>query len=88
MPDGQIRQVGVHTVLLQLHPEVELEVTVVVAQLTDMGINMPPRGGEAQAEESEEETTAAEAAEEQDETTEVDPVDAEANADTDTDKDA
>lgn len=85
MPDGQIRQVGVHTVLLQLHPEMELEVTVVVAQLTDMGINMPPRGAEAQVEEPEEETTAAEATEEQDETIEVDPVDAEADADTDED---
>lgn len=43
LPDGQIRLVGEHTALLQLHAEVEFEVTVIVAQLTDMGINMPPR---------------------------------------------
>ncbi len=43
LPDGQIRLVGEHTALLQLHPEVEAEITVIVAQLTDMGINMPPR---------------------------------------------
>src|SRR5699024_2610450 len=65
MPDGQIRQVGYHDVLLQLHPEVELEVTLVVAQQTDMGVNMPPRPGmeeaEAAAEEAEAEAEAAEA---------------------------
>lgn len=43
MLEGQIRLVGEHTALLQLHPEVELEITLIVAQLTDMGINMPPR---------------------------------------------
>src|SRR5699024_4688354 len=50
MPDGQIRQVGYHDVVLQLHPEVELDVTIVVAQQTDMGVNMPPRPGTAEAE--------------------------------------
>lgn len=45
LPDGQIRQVGYHTALLQLHPEVEFEITVAVAQMTDMGINMPSRRG-------------------------------------------
>src|SRR5699024_9259104 len=64
MPDGQIRQVGEHTVLLQLHPEVEFEITVIVAQLTDMGINMPPRRGAAD-EEVEEEVAADEETEAQ-----------------------
>lgn len=61
MPDGQIRQVGYHTVLLQLHPEVELEVTVIVAQQTDMGVNMPPRPGTEEAEAAAEEDAAAQA---------------------------
>lgn len=52
---SQIRQVGEYNALLQLHPEVELEVTLVVAQLTDLGINMPPRRGEAQEETAEDE---------------------------------
>jgi len=71
LPDGLIRLVGEHTVLLQLHAEVELEVTVIVAQLTDMGINMPPRRAELQAAEeadAEQERAAAEAlADEEDE---------------------
>jgi|SRR5699024_2738316 len=50
MPDGQIRQVGYHDVVLQLHPEVELDVTIIVAQQTDMGVNMPPRPGSQEAE--------------------------------------
>src|SRR5699024_777497 len=83
MPDGQIRQVGEHVVLLQLHPEVELEVTVIVAQLTDMGINMPPSRGTAEAE-------AEEAAGEVEVATDeaADAVDVADAADTDTDEDA
>ena len=38
---GAIRNVGEHHAVLQLHPEVEVEITVVVAQLTDMGVTMP-----------------------------------------------
>lgn len=38
---GAIRLVGEHYAILQLHPEVEVEITVIVAQLTDMGVNMP-----------------------------------------------
>lgn len=48
LPDGQIRLVGEHAAVLQLHPEVEFEVSVVVAQLTDMGINMPTRSSAAE----------------------------------------
>lgn len=43
LTEGAIRQMGEFTALLQLHAEVEVEVTIVVAQLTDMGINMPTR---------------------------------------------
>ena len=43
LTEGTIRVVGEYTALLQLHAEVEVEVTVIVAQKTDMGINMPPR---------------------------------------------
>lgn len=43
LTEGTIRLTGEYTTLLQLHAEVEVEVTVVVAQLTDMGINMPTR---------------------------------------------
>src|SRR5699024_946131 len=64
LPDGQIRQVGEHTALLQLHPEVEFEVTVIVAQLTDMGINMPPRRSAVAEEEAEAAAAAADEAEE------------------------
>jgi len=67
LSEGLIRQVGVHEAILQLHPEVEVDITVVVAQLTDMGINMPSRGAaEADAEEAapaEEETAEEPAAE-------------------------
>lgn len=87
LPDGQIRQVGEHTVLLQLHPEVEFEVTIIVAQLTDMGINMPPRRSAVAEEEVEaaaEETAVATDAESAET---VDDVDAQA-ADGGTDDDA
>jgi large subunit ribosomal protein L9 len=43
LTEGALRQVGEYSALLQLHAEVEVEVTIIVAQLTDMGINMPPR---------------------------------------------
>lgn len=38
---GAIRNIGEHHAVLQLHSEVEVEITVVVAQLTDMGVTMP-----------------------------------------------
>jgi len=43
LTEGTIRVVGYYTALLQLHAEVEVEVEVVVAQQTDMGVNMPSR---------------------------------------------
>lgn len=55
LTEGTIRQVGEYTATLQLHAEVEVDVTVIVAQKTDMGINMPPRRG---ADEAEEDATA------------------------------
>ncbi|MBS63885.1 MAG: 50S ribosomal protein L9 [Salinisphaera sp.] len=55
LTEGTIRQVGEYTATLQLHAEVEVEVTVIVAQKTDMGINMPPRRA---ADEAEEDATA------------------------------
>ncbi|MES1926782.1 50S ribosomal protein L9 [Salinisphaera sp. T31B1] len=45
LTEGTIRIVGYYTAQLMLHAEVEAEVTIVVAQQTDMGVNMPPRGG-------------------------------------------
>jgi len=44
LTEGTIRVVGYYTALLQLHAEVEVEVEIVVAQQTDMGVNMPSRG--------------------------------------------
>lgn len=38
---GAIRNVGEHHAVLQLHPEVEVEITVIVAQLTDAGVKLP-----------------------------------------------
>lgn len=82
---SQIRQTGEHTVLLQLHPEVELEVTVIVAQLTDMGINMPSRRdadtGEAEAEEVEAADATAEEVAEQASSEVTGEVDAQADED-------
>lgn len=43
LTEGTIRLVGYYTALLQLHAEVEVEVSIVVAQQTDMGVNMPTR---------------------------------------------
>ena len=43
LTEGTIRLVGYYTALLQLHAEVEVEVSIVVAQQTDMGVNMPSR---------------------------------------------
>lgn len=43
LTEGTIRLVGYYTALLQLHAEVEVEVSVIVAQQTDMGVNMPAR---------------------------------------------
>ena len=38
---GAIRNIGEHHAVLQLHSEVEVEITVIVAQLTDSGVKMP-----------------------------------------------
>ena len=38
---GAIRVIGEHHAVLHLHAEVEAEITVLVAQLTDQGINLP-----------------------------------------------
>lgn len=53
LPDGPLRTVGRFQAVLQLHAEVETEIEVVVAQLTDLGINMPPERA-AETEEAEE----------------------------------
>jgi large subunit ribosomal protein L9 len=51
LPDGPLRAIGRFAAVLQLHAEVEVEIEVVVAQLTDLGVNMPPeRGAEPEAE--------------------------------------
>lgn len=51
LTEGTIRMVGEYTAVLHLHAEVEVVVTVIVAQKTDMGINMPPRRANEAAEE-------------------------------------
>lgn len=56
LPDGPLRAVGRFGAVLQLHAEVEAEIEVVVAQLTDLGVTMPPERG------AEPESTAAPAA--------------------------
>ena len=43
LTEGAIRQVGEYDADLHLHAEVVAQVVIIVAQLTDMGINMPPR---------------------------------------------
>lgn len=53
LAEGSIRQVGYYDATVSLHAEVEFEVEVVVAQRTDMGVNMPPRPGSAEADEQE-----------------------------------
>lgn len=80
LPGGQIRVTGEHTALLQLHAEVEFEITIVVAQLTDMGINMPSRSAD-EAEQAEAEVAAAEAGAEEESS------DAEAEVGTEADED-
>lgn len=46
LPEGPLRAIGRYQALLQLHAEVEAEIEVVVAQLTDIGVTMPPERGE------------------------------------------
>jgi len=59
LPEGVIRQTGNFTAILQLHAEVEVEIGVQVAQLTDMGVTLPPTEAEAvEAAEAEEEAAA------------------------------
>jgi len=53
LPDGPLRTIGRFQAVIQLHAEVETEIEVVVAQLTDLGINMPPERA-AETEEGEE----------------------------------
>ncbi|MGB7756021.1 MAG: 50S ribosomal protein L9 [Salinisphaera sp.] len=43
LTEGTIRQVGYYSAELTLHAEVVCEIEIVVAQQTDMGINMPVR---------------------------------------------
>lgn len=50
LTEGNIRLTGEYTAYLELHADVEAEVTIVVAQQTDMGINMPNRGASAEDE--------------------------------------
>lgn len=59
--NGQIRQMGEYAVLLQLHPEVEVEVTVLVAQRTALGINMPTRRGAVEEQDAAEQAAAEQA---------------------------
>lgn len=44
LTEGNIRLTGEYSAALELHADVETEISIVVAQLTDMGINMPSRG--------------------------------------------
>lgn len=46
LPDGPLRAIGRFEAILQLHAEVETEIEVVVAQLTDLGVTMPPERNE------------------------------------------
>lgn len=46
LTEGTIRQVGYYTAGLALHAEVVCDIEIVVAQQTDMGVNMPARIGE------------------------------------------
>lgn len=45
LPDGPMRAIGRFEAVLQLHAEVEAQIEVVVAQLTDVGVTMPPEPG-------------------------------------------
>ncbi|WP_111746319.1 50S ribosomal protein L9 [Salinisphaera orenii] len=54
LTEGNLRLTGEYTANLELHADVETEVTIVVAQLTDMGINMPRRGTSSEEAETEE----------------------------------
>lgn len=45
LPDGPFRAIGRFDAVLQLHAEVEAEIEVIVAQLTDLGVTMPPERG-------------------------------------------
>lgn len=62
LAEGAIRQVGRYPATLALHAEVQIEIEVVVAQLTDTGVNMPPETAavEEVAEASPEEAEASE----------------------------
>jgi large subunit ribosomal protein L9 len=46
--EGNIRQTGYYTAELTLHADVVCEIEIVIAQQTDMGVNMPLRAGEAE----------------------------------------
>lgn len=45
LAEGSIRLIGYYQATLSLHAEVEAEIQVIVAQRTDMGVNMPPAPG-------------------------------------------
>ena len=64
LTEGTIRQVGYYVAELNLHADVTCDIEIVVAQQTDMGINMPSRaGGVDENAETETEDNAAEAVE-------------------------
>ena len=46
LTEGTIRQVGYYNAELTLHAEVVVDIEIVVAQQTDMGVNMPARVNE------------------------------------------
>ncbi|MES1943698.1 50S ribosomal protein L9 [Salinisphaera sp. PC39] len=71
LPDGPLRTIGRFQAVIQLHAEVETEIEVVVAQLTDLGINMPPERAAEPEEAEQTEAETAEAAAEADETGET-----------------
>ena len=53
LTEGTIRLVGYYSAQLNLHAEVAVDVEIVVAQQTDMGVNMPTRIEAAELEDEE-----------------------------------
>lgn len=50
LAEGSIRQTGYYSASLSFHAEVETEIEIIVAQLTDLGVNMPPAPDSAEGE--------------------------------------
>lgn len=65
LPEGPLRAIGRFDAVLQLHAEVEVEIEVVVAQLTDLGVTMPPERGAEPEPAAESPAESAETAEEE-----------------------